>query len=322
MNILVTGASGFLGRHLCHALEAKGLHVTEVHSKNGDLTKPHALDAFNSTRFDKIYHLAAWTQAGDFCLHHPGEQWVINQQINTHVLDWWQRRQPQAKLIAIGTSCGYDPTLPLSEEYYLQGVPIDSLYTYAMTKRMLLCGLLALHRQYGLEFLYLIPSTLYGPGYHTDGRQMHFIFDLIRKVLRGHFHQEPVVLWGDGEQKRELMHVQDFVAVSLQLDQAHANTLVNVGTGQEHSIKEFARLLCTNIGYPFGQIEYDLSKYVGARSKVLSVEKLKRLLPDFQPISLSQGLDETVHWFERQFFPSKRTQVQSESTHTCEVAPG
>ena len=83
--------------------------------------------------YDRIYHLAAWTQAGDFCLRHPGEQWLINQRLNTNVLEWWQRCQPQARMICMGTSCAYDPELPLAEEYYLDGVPIESLFTYAMT---------------------------------------------------------------------------------------------------------------------------------------------------------------------------------------------
>lgn len=302
MNVFVTGATGFLGRHLCKALEERGEKVIEAHSKNCDLTNPTALSQFNTMRFDKIYHLAAWTQAGDFCLRHPGEQWIINQKINTHLLEWWQGHQPQAKLIAMGTSCGYDPDLPLSEEYYLQGQPIESLFTYAMTKRMLLSGLLALHRQYGLEFLYLIPSTLYGPGYHTDGRQMHFIFDLIRKILNGRYNSEKVVLWGDGEQKRELVHVEDFVKAALLVEKKHSNMWINIGGGKEHSIKEFATLICRYVGYPFEEINYDLSKYVGARSKVLSIEKLRGLVPDFQPRALEEGIEKTVEWFERQFF--------------------
>ena len=71
---------------------------------------------------------------------------------NTSVLGWWQRHQPQAKLICMGTSCSYDPARELSEENYLGGEPIDSLYTYAMTKRMLQVGLLALHKQYRMNY--------------------------------------------------------------------------------------------------------------------------------------------------------------------------
>lgn len=298
MNILVTGASGFLGQTLCRRLREGGHELVELNSRNCDLTRPEQLEAHGASHFDRIYHLAAWTQAGDFCLHHPGEQWIINQQINTHVLDWWRRRQPQARLICMGTSCGYDPELPLSEEYYLRGQPIAGLFTYAMTKRMLLAGLMALHQQFGLEYLYVIPSTLYGPGYHTDGRQMHFIFDLIRKVLRGHHEQEPVVLWGDGEQRRELVFVGDFVDLLLRLETCCRNTLVNLGAGTDHTIREFAQAICAQVGYDADRIQYDQTRYVGARAKLLVIDKLRGLIaqPGFR--SLAQGLAETIAWFQ------------------------
>src|SRR5882724_5537840 len=109
MNIVVTGASGFLGTSLCRALELEGHVLTKLDSKVADLTKDGSLLQFNKNKFDIIFHLAAWTQAGDFCLYHPGEQWVINQKINTNVLAWWQADQPQAKLISMGTSCAYAP---------------------------------------------------------------------------------------------------------------------------------------------------------------------------------------------------------------------
>src|SRR5205807_10412342 len=168
VDILVTGATGFLGTAFCSCLEADGHSVVRLNSKNCNLTEPHSLDCYNGRPYDQVYHLAAWTRAGDFCLYHPGEQWVVNQQINTHVLAWWQRHQPQAKMICIGTSCAYAPDQDLVEENYLVGTPIESLFTYAMTKRMLYIGLLALRKQYGLKYLCLVPSTLYGPGYHTE----------------------------------------------------------------------------------------------------------------------------------------------------------
>src|SRR5262245_35405099 len=197
MRALVTGATGFLGRNLIPALEMNGHEVTGVGSQQCNLMRPESLHRFREP-YDQIWHLAAWTQAGDFCLHHPGEQWIINQQINTNVLDWWQSVQPQAKLIAIGTSCSYAPDVDLTEENYMNGAPVAELYAYGMTKRMLLVGLQALSAQFGLEHLYLVPSTLHGPNYHTDGRQRHFIFDLIEKIIRGKLFDEPVELWGDG----------------------------------------------------------------------------------------------------------------------------
>lgn len=299
MRILVTGSRGFLGSFLCQRLIDSGHEVLGIHSQNCDLRKSDSLSQFDKIVFDQIFHLAAWTQAGDFCLRHLGEQWVINQQINSHVLAWWQAKQSQAKMICMGTSCGYDPNLPLEEPYYLQGTPIESLYTYGMTKRMLLIGLQALHQQFGLNYLYFVPSTLYGPNYHTDGRQMHFIFDLMRKILRGKIYDEPVELWGDGEQKRELVHVRDFVDAMLFLVQKEKNIVVNIGAGKEHSIKEFAEIICSHVGYPAEKIMYDTKKYVGARSKVLSIQKLRRLMPSYETGDLAQGIVETLEWMQQ-----------------------
>jgi GDP-L-fucose synthase len=298
LRIVVTGATGFLGTALCARLEREGHEVLRLNSRNCDLTRAESLEAFNPTAFDRIYHLAAWTQAGDFCLRHPGEQWLINQRINTHVLAWWQARQPQAKLIAMGTSCAYAPEADLVEENYLAGLPIESLFTYAMTKRMLYTGLLALQKQFGLKFLCLVPSTLYGPGYHADGRQMHFIFDLIRKILRGKLLDEPVVLWGDGYQTRELVYLDDFVTLALELERTRDNDLVNLGAGEEFSIRHFARLICEQVGYDFHAIQFDTSRYVGARSKCLAIGKLRRLLPNLRFTPLETGLARTIQWFQ------------------------
>jgi GDP-L-fucose synthase len=305
MRVLVTGATGFLGMSLCAQLVARGDEIVRLGSKNCDLTKPDSLHAFAHVRYDRIYHLAAWTQAGDFCLSHAGDQWLINQQINANLLAWWQATQPQAKLIAMGTSCAYPPHGDLTEERFLEGQPIESLFTYAMTKRMLYVGLLALAKQYGLKYLCLVPSTLYGPGYHTDGRQMHFIFDLIRKILRGKLHGEPVVLWGDGLQSRELVYVHDFARIALRLADELDNELVNIGAGQEFAIRHFAQLICEEVGYDYRHLEFDTSRYVGARSKCLSVAKLRRLLPGVELTPLKEGLAETIAWMERHELANK-----------------
>lgn len=286
-----------MGRALCLHLEAQGHELAKANSKNCDLTKTDSLNQFNNTKFDQIYHLAAWTQAGDFCLYHPGEQWIINQQINTNTLYWWQKHQPQAKFIAIGPSCAYEPGLPHKEENFLVGTPTESLFTYAMVKRMLYVGLLALNKQFGLKYLMVVPSTLYGPGYHTDKRQMHFIFDLIRKIMRGKFYGEPVILWGDGYQKRELIYIDDFVKIMVYLVNNIDNDIFNIGGGEEYTIRDFAKMICDKVGYDPNLIQYDTSKYVGAREKFLIIDKVKKAMPNFKPKPLNEGLSETIDWF-------------------------
>ena len=164
---------------------------------------------------------------------------------------------------------------------------------------MLYGGLLALNKQFGLTYLHAVPSTLYGPGYHTDGRQMHFIFDLIRKILRGKLYDEPVMLWGDGQQRRELVFIDDFVDILLRLDRERENETINIGAGEEFTIRHFAELICKHVGFDASRIRYDTSRYVGARSKCLSVRKLKMGLPDLRLTPLDTGLARTIDWFRQ-----------------------
>lgn len=297
MKILVTGSSGFVGKNLVAYLERQHHDVTSLTSKNCDLTQQDSLDEFSGIKYEQIYHLAAWTQAGDFCLKHPGEQWIINQQINTNVLSWWRQSEPQAKMICIGSSCAYAPGRDLREENYMHDEPIKSLYTYAMTKRMLYAGVLALHKQFDLTYLCVVPSTIYGPGYHRDKRQMHFIFDIIRKIIRGKELGEPVVLWGDGRQKRELIYAADFANLLYRLAMSHNNDLVNIGSGEEYTIRDFAEIVCDIVDYPAENIKYDAARYVGALSKFLNIQKIQKILPDYELTPLRQGLKQTVEWF-------------------------
>ena len=301
MKIFVTGGNGFLGSALKKHLIDGSNEVVSPTSEECNLVLEDSLKKFEDEDFDQIYHLAAWTQAGDFCLLHPGEQWIINQKINTNVLSWWQKKQPQAKLIFMGTSCAYSPECDLVEENYMLGEPIDSLYTYAMTKRMMYQGARAMQKQFGLDWLCAVPSTLYGPGYHSDGRQMHFIFDLIRKILRGKYFGEPVVLWGDGHQRRELVYLDDFIKTLINVNTNNKNVLINIGAGKDYSIREFASIICNLVSYDQEKIQYDTTKYVGAKTKKLSVEKLISIYPDYieRQTKLNEGIKSVIEWFKK-----------------------
>ena len=298
-NVLISGSSGFLGAHLCRFFEEKKIPITKLTSKNCDLTNSDSLSHFTNQKYSYIFHLAAWTQAGDFCLKHPGEQWLINQKINTNMLDYWYRYQPQAKLIIMGTSCSYSPDMPLHESNYMQGEPIESLYTYAMTKRMLYQGARALHKQFGLNYLCAVPSTLYGADYHTDERQLHFIFDLIRKIMRGKEYGEQVILWGDGYQKRELIEVNDFINILWQLCECKEaeNDIFNIGAGEEYTIREFAKIICNIVNYPHENITYDTTKYTGAKSKCLDIYKTKSCIDNYPLTPLTDGLKTVIQWY-------------------------
>ena len=292
---MVTGGTGFLGRHLVPDLQRQGAEVTIVNTRNCNLTEKQNLLQFKGVKFDRIYHLAAWTKAGDFCLHHKGEQWILNQQINTNVLWFWREFQPEAVMIAMGTSCAYPPELVLKEENYMVGEPDRDLYTYAMTKRMLYTGLLALNHQYGMQFRHLIPSTLFGPQF--DPEDSHFIFDLIKKIVAGKTRGEPVALWGTGRQVRELIYIDDAIRLINLATEHCPNDLLNLGSGTGYTIRQYAEMICEIVGYDPDRIAYDTTKFSGVPKKVFNTDKIKRLF-NFEFTDIRKGLAETIRYYQ------------------------
>ena len=298
MKVLVTGATGFLGRYLVPSLKDRGYDVHISNTLQGNLLDIQNLSIYSEVEFDYIFHLAAVTKAGDYCMTHQGDQWITNQIINTNILRYWAEQQPQAKMVAMGTSCSYSPGIHMKEGNYLLGEPESSLYTYAMTKRMLLMGLQAIQQQYGLKWLYFIPSTLYGPQFELNDN--HFIFDFIRNCYNAQEGKDKFVLWGDGEQRRELIYVQDAVDAILNLLK-YDNEIFNLGSGSDYTINEFAQEVCRVYGYDYSLVERDLTKYVGVREKKLDTAKVISYLKDSEYLktSLPQGLQKSIEYFRR-----------------------
>ncbi len=297
MNFLITGGSGFVGKNLYKKIkenEDDNSSIVSLSSNDADLRDSSSLKKYNHIKFDKIYHLATWHQAGDFSLKHPGEQWINNQLINTNLLNWWLSHQKQAKLISMGTSCCYEENGSLEEEDYLKGVPTSSLFAYAMCKRMLYIGQQNLAKQFGLKYLTLVPSTLYGPGYSIKNKIPHFIFDIIKKILIAKKENNSVELWGDGTQKRELMHIEDFLNNLLFLENIRENELINIGAGKEFEIKHFAEIVCEIADFDFKKIYFNKDKYTGAKTKNLSIKKIKKIIPNYDQKPLYEGLKETI----------------------------
>ena len=297
IKVLVTGATGYLGKYLTRSLESLGWEIYISNTQRANLSDVQNLYTYNDIKLDYIFHLAAVTKAGDYCMTHQGAQWLSNQQINTNILAYWTWCQPQAKMIAMGTSCSYSPGIHMREDNYLLGEPEPSLYTYAMTKRMLLVGLQSIQQQYGLKWLYFIPSTLYGPRFELDDN--HFIFDFIRNCYNAHEKGEVWRLWGDGEQRRELIYVED--AVNAMLNLLHCeNEVFNLGSGQDYTINEFAKKVCEIYEYDFESIEHDMTKYVGVREKKIDTEKVMYYLgkETFLKTSIEDGLYKTIEYFK------------------------
>lgn len=288
MKILVTGSTGFVGRHLVKRLKAEEHEVIEINSTN--FTSMWNLE---KNSIDVIVHLAVKTEAGGYCQNHPGEQWIINNSINADMLAYWADNQQRAHMVTFGSSCGYNNDVVKSEDNYLKGEPETGYQVYGMVKRNLLVGLQALKQEFYMTYNYLIPSVFYGPDYNLNDK--HFIFDLIRKIVTAKELGYTVTLWGDGTQERELIYIDDAIDLIIAcINNTESPTIFNLSSGHTYKLKEYAQVICDIVGYDSNKIIWDTDQFVGSPSKKLVNTHLKQ----FKFTPLKKGLQKTIKYYE------------------------
>lgn len=294
MKVLITGNRGFLGKHLVKKFISLNWEIYNSNTDEANLLDEKNLHIYNKIKFDYIFHLAVYTKPGDFNLKHPADVYYVNQKININILNYWKSFQSQAKFITFGTSAGYDVGIEMREKNYLIGSPDINLFEYGLSKRMLLVGLQAYAKQYGMKYLYYIPSNFYGPEF--DIHDKHFIFDIIKKIYYGKKFNKDVILWGDGNQKRELIYIED--AINIIISTLHLeNNIFNLSSGIELSIKEYVENICKILNYDLKKILYNKDRYVGVKSRKIYTDKIKEILPTHQYFELSKGLEHTIRYY-------------------------
>jgi GDP-L-fucose synthase len=213
------------------------------------------------------------------------------------------RQQDAKKLLYLGSSCVYprEAPQPMREEYLLSGPlePTNEAYAVAKIAGIKLCA--AYKRQYGCNFISAMPTNLYGPGDNFDLQSSHVAPALMRKLheakLRG---EKELVVWGSGTPRREFMHVDDLADCCLHLMRHYDEVdLINVGTGEEVTIRGLAELL-GEIIHPEAEIVFDASKPDGTPRKLLDVSGLRQLGWRHRT-ELRQGLESTYAWFEKHY---------------------
>lgn len=301
-NVIVTGATGFVGRNLVEVMRRRFGPQTEVvalGSSSVDLSrKDETFDWFERRRWtfecDHIIHLAALYKAGDWPVRRQGTQFHVNMSINVNVLEAWRTFFPAAKLTSILSYCMYpshgDPH-PESELYGTE--PEDYLFAYAFTKKALLIGQRAYAREHGLRSTSVILPTVYGPG-DSFAENSHVVGALIGKFVHAARVGAPFVeVWGDGRQEREFLYVEDaadgIIAAAMRADA----DVLNLGSGAAHSIAEIAELIRAASGFA-GRIVYRTDRFVGVQRRVLDVAKVRELLGWTAATSLRDGLERTV----------------------------
>tara|TARA_R110002153_G_scaffold2188_2_gene10785 strand:+ start:104 stop:985 length:882 start_codon:yes stop_codon:yes gene_type:complete len=293
MKILITGSTGFVGKHLIKKL--KDHEITEINSNN--FTSMWSLE---KNSFEVIIHLAVKTAAGGYCQEHPGEQWIVNSSINADMLAYWTQYQQRATMITFGSSCGYSNDVEKIEKNYLKGEVEKGYEVYGNIKRNLLVGLNALKKEFQMDSYYLIPSVFYGPEY--DIKDKHFIFDLIRKIVTAKNGGEEVILWGDGTQERELIYIDDAVDLIIAcINNTNAPKMFNLSSGNTYTLKEYAQTICDIVDYDYDLIKWDINAFVGSPSKQL----FNTYLQDYKFTPLKKGLKNTIKYYEDSINSSK-----------------
>ncbi|HXS74097.1 MAG TPA: NAD-dependent epimerase/dehydratase family protein [Rhodanobacteraceae bacterium] len=310
--IYVAGHRGLVGAAIVRRLEAEGADklLLRTHAEL-DLTRQADVEQFFAERRPEYVFLAAAKVGGIHANNtYPAEFIQQNLAIQTNVIhNAW--KHGTKKLLFLGSSCIYprDCPQPIKEEYLLTGPlePTNEAYAIAKIAGLKMCQ--AYRRQYGFDAICAMPTNLYGPGDNYDAQNSHVVAALIRR-----FHEakisgaKEVVIWGTGTPLREFLHVDDLAdAVAFLMHSYSEDAPINIGSGQEVSIRELAALVAKTVGFE-GSLAFDTSKPDGTSRKRLDSLRLDALGWTSRT-GLKEGLAGSYRWFDDSERASELTRI-------------
>ena len=300
--VVVTGGAGFLGSFVVEQLRAKGCHQIVVpRSQDYDLVQMGAVQQlYGDANPDVVIHLAARVGGIGANQANPGRFFYDNLMMGTQLIEVGRQRGLK-KFVAIGTICAYPKfaPIPFKEDDLWDGYPEETNAPYGLAKKMMLVQSQAYRQQYGFNSIVLFPVNLYGPRDNFDLETSHVIPALIRKcVVAKDAGQTSMMLWGDGSPSREFLYVEDAAeGILLAAEQYEGSLPVNLGTGEEITIRELATLIAAEVGFT-GHLQWDTSKPNGQPRRCLDVSRAKQLFGFQAHHGLRDGIKKTVQWFQ------------------------
>ncbi len=298
--IYVAGHRGLVGSSLVRKLQAEGFTniLTRTHQELDLLNQSSVADFFNTEKPDYVFLAAA--KVGGIMANktHPADFIYNNLTIQGNVIHYSYLNGVK-KLLFLGSSCIY-PKLapqPIKEEYLLTSPlePSNEAYAIAKISGLKMCQ--AYNAQYGTKFISVMPTNLYGENDNFDLETSHVLPAMIRRFHEAKINSIPsVTLWGSGSPMREFLHVDDLAQACLHLMDTYNETdIINIGTGEDCTIKELAETTKKVVGYE-GEIVWDTDKPDGTPRKLLDVSKLHSL--GFKhTINLEDGIKRTYNWY-------------------------
>lgn len=310
--ILVTGGAGFLGKHITAILDKAGVQRLELSDKYVDgYLIPRSSDFDLSTETDVstlmrlvqpevVIHLAAMVGGIGINQLKPGTFYYKNLIMGAMLLEY-ARQHCVEKFVCVGTICSYPKytQVPFKEEDLWNGYPEETNAAYGIAKKALLVQSQAYRQEFDFNSIYLLPVNLYGPHDNFDYETSHVIPALIRKCIEARENKLPEILcWGTGSATRELLYVEDAArGIVLATEEYDKADPVNLGYGQEISIRDLVELIAHMTGYT-GKIIWDATKPDGQPRRCLDVSKAEKEFNFKAKVSLKDGLMETINWYE------------------------
>ena len=297
--IFVAGHRGMVGSALVRRFEAEGFTNLLTRDRSLELMNESAVATFLQTEKPTVVILAAAKVGGIKANNdYPVEFLLDNLRIQNNVI-CSAFQSGVRKLLFLGSSCIY-PKLapqPIRETALLTGAlePSNEGYAIAKIAGIKLCQAYA--REHGANFISVMPTNLYGPNDNFDLESSHVMAALLRKAHEAKKRNEKkLVVWGTGEPRREFLHVDDLAAACLLLlERYDSPEIINIGYGEDVTIRELAELICDVIGFD-GELVWDKTKPDGTPRKLLDVTRIRAL--GWEPtIPLREGISQTYEWF-------------------------
>jgi GDP-L-fucose synthase len=298
--IYIAGHKGMVGSAIMRKFQAEGYSniISRTHSQL-DLMRQYEVEAFFDKEKPDCVILAAAKVGGIAAnMTAPAEFLYDNLMIETNVINSAYTAKVK-KLMFLASSCIY-PRLcpqPMKEDYLLDGKlePTNEGYALAKIIGIKLCEMY--HKQYGCDFVSVMPCNIYGQGDNFDPVTSHVVAALILKTHKAKIaNVSELVMWGTGNARRELMYVDDLAdGCFFMLNKPLSEQFVNLGTGNDVSMSELIEVICSVVGYR-GKIVYDTSKPDGMPQKLLDVSKAEELGWTYKT-ELQEGIEKTYQWF-------------------------
>jgi len=298
--VVVTGGAGFLGSVVVRDLEALGADVRIVRSAEHDLRLPDQTRAAVDGA-ELVVHLAANVGGIGFNRRNPAPLVHDNMAMTSNIFEQ-SRQAGVAKLVSACTVCAYPKHVdaPFKEDDLWDGYPEETNAPYGLAKKMMLAQSQAYREQYGMNSVVVFPVNLYGPRDNFHLRSSHVIPAMIRKCVTAHAAGLPEVeLWGDGTPTREFLYVEDAAeGILLAAERYDSSDPVNLGSGEEISIRDLADLIARATGFE-GRFVWDTSKPNGQPRRRLDVTRAKERFGFEAKTPFSQGIPRTVAYYQK-----------------------